>query len=428
MRDRFWERDISCALATAVLLAASACSEAADQGPHGTWVGTVTTEGNVTTVVNESGSVWGGTARLVEEASIGLEAGSDEYMFSFVMSVFGTDEHIYVADEQANLVRRYDHEGVYVRTIGGVGQGPGEYVDPRVIAVAPDGRILISDSQVGRTQVYGANGATLESWLTLGVACCAWPIVFDADGVPWFPTRERRPNSFEPLYGVQAYGPEGPIGENVPLDVIDVPDVTVSVGGRELPVPFVSRFVWTPAGRASMLAGANHEYRFELQRHGEAILEVEKYWEPVAVDPAHAEWRRRATVARGRRFEPGWSWNGSEIPEHLPAFAGLIAASGGGFWVTRYGQPRRLTECVEDPLAEADGGRSAAANGCWRDVWILDAFDKNGKYLGEIDTPLNMMPFPLFAHVVGDRVIGVEVDDLGTFMVKRYRLLLPEEE
>ena len=28
----------------------------------GTWVGTIVTEGNVTTVVNESGSVWGGTA------------------------------------------------------------------------------------------------------------------------------------------------------------------------------------------------------------------------------------------------------------------------------------------------------------------------------------------------------------------------------
>ncbi len=41
------------------------------------WVGTVTTEGNVTTVINESGSLWGGTATLVEEASIGVESGGD---------------------------------------------------------------------------------------------------------------------------------------------------------------------------------------------------------------------------------------------------------------------------------------------------------------------------------------------------------------
>ena len=43
----------------------------------GTWVGTVTTEGNVTTVVNEAGSVWGGTARLVEELSVGVDPGAD---------------------------------------------------------------------------------------------------------------------------------------------------------------------------------------------------------------------------------------------------------------------------------------------------------------------------------------------------------------
>jgi len=58
-----------------------ACSPepAADSGDT-TWVGTITTEGNVTTVVNESGSVWGGTARLVEEASIGLAVGPEEYI------------------------------------------------------------------------------------------------------------------------------------------------------------------------------------------------------------------------------------------------------------------------------------------------------------------------------------------------------------
>ena len=58
-----------------VALAALACGpqeSATDAG--GSWVGTITTEGNVTTVVNESGSVWGGTARLVEEASIGARS------------------------------------------------------------------------------------------------------------------------------------------------------------------------------------------------------------------------------------------------------------------------------------------------------------------------------------------------------------------
>ena len=49
------------------LLAAGCGAPDTTPDADGTWVGTITTEGNVTTVVNESGSVWGGTARLVED-------------------------------------------------------------------------------------------------------------------------------------------------------------------------------------------------------------------------------------------------------------------------------------------------------------------------------------------------------------------------
>ena len=59
-------------LVTALILAVACSPESPDSSGDGTWVGTITTEGNVTTVVNESGSVWGGTATLVEEASIGV--------------------------------------------------------------------------------------------------------------------------------------------------------------------------------------------------------------------------------------------------------------------------------------------------------------------------------------------------------------------
>ncbi len=66
-------------VALAVIVAAASCAPAEEApAPDGTWVGTITTEGNVTTVVNESGSMWGWTARLVEEASIGVESVPEE--------------------------------------------------------------------------------------------------------------------------------------------------------------------------------------------------------------------------------------------------------------------------------------------------------------------------------------------------------------
>jgi hypothetical protein len=75
---------------TFVLLLCCACAPGSSEPADGPWHGTITSEGNVTTVVNESGSVWGGAERLVEEASIGVEVGADEYMFGRVAGVWVT--------------------------------------------------------------------------------------------------------------------------------------------------------------------------------------------------------------------------------------------------------------------------------------------------------------------------------------------------
>ena len=130
-----------------------------------TWVGTITTEGNVTTVVNESGSVWGGTATLVEEMSIGVEQGEDPYMFGLVSSIWATDDWIYVVDSPVPVLRVFNQEGRHVRDIGRRGQGPGEFELPNSVAVTPDGRILVRDGQPGqRTNVYAPDGELLDTW------------------------------------------------------------------------------------------------------------------------------------------------------------------------------------------------------------------------------------------------------------------------
>ncbi len=114
-----------------ILLLPLGCSAppAADT-PTGTWVGTITTEGNVTTVVNESGSVWGGTAMLVEEASIGVDVGDEPYMLAGVASIIAGEDRIYVLETRPPTVRVYDMSGTHIQDIGSEGQGPGEFQGP----------------------------------------------------------------------------------------------------------------------------------------------------------------------------------------------------------------------------------------------------------------------------------------------------------
>ena len=85
----------------------------------GTWVGEVRTQGAVTTVINQSGSVWGGVATLVEEVSLGVEKGYSAATFSVPFAPRG------------------------------------------VWALAPDGRLMRADSSEYRVTIEMPRGETL---------------------------------------------------------------------------------------------------------------------------------------------------------------------------------------------------------------------------------------------------------------------------
>ena len=121
-----------------------------------------------------------------------------------------------------------------------------------------------------------------------------------------------------------------------------------------------------------------------------------------------------------------WTWDGAEIPNHKPAFNSLVPAMSGETWVVREGASERLTDCVEDPLVEADY-RAALNRPCWRSNWIIDVFADDGRYLGAVTPPEDILPHTMSLFVRDDLVVGVTQDSLGTTRVKRYRLVLPGE-
>lgn len=242
------------ALPAAALSACSGADHGANPGA-GEWVGTVNVEGGVTTVANTSGSVWRGNAFLVEEASIGVEAGADEYMFGVLFAVRATDEHIYVTDEQADMVRRYDFDGVFVDNVGATGQGPGEYGDPAMVAVTGDERIIVFDFAADRMQIYAPDSQPLESWPAPNTGCCTSPMLVDDTGTLWAPTLQRDPESGELIFGIRAFGTQGPIEPEYRVRVLDVPTAELDVGPFSMGMPLMPQFTWTMASPGRVLAG-----------------------------------------------------------------------------------------------------------------------------------------------------------------------------
>jgi hypothetical protein len=132
--------------------------------PDASWRGSISTAGTVTTVVNEAGSVWGGTASLVEEASIGVDVGDAAYMLGSVDSVAATSDRIYLLEGNPPVVRVYDMNGLHLFDIGSEGQGPGELAHPMSMVIGADDRVLVRDAGNNRMTVFSLDGELLETW------------------------------------------------------------------------------------------------------------------------------------------------------------------------------------------------------------------------------------------------------------------------
>ncbi len=407
-----------------LLLSVAACSfvaEAPDAG--GTWVGTITTEGNVTTVINESGSVWGGTATLVEELSIGVDAGPSEYMFGSVDALYLTEDHVYVVDSQVPAVRSYDNKGVFVRAFGKEGQGPGEYTWPEAVAVDEAGRVFVLDIRLRRINVYGPSGEVIDTWPLETGSCCTARLFPLADGTIWKPVDRTDENGDFDL-GAQIVGPSGSEAV-VWAPVIDYEESThKNPDGYEVRTPYSASHYSSPAPDGKLVYGASDRYRFEVRSPAGARIVVERYWDPIPIPPEHKEWERRRKLAFDREMnDPDYELDSSQIPDHKPAYSWLVTTQTGEIWLKRPGPSERLEGCAGDPLEVSSA--EAWENPCWRDSMIIDVFDAEGRYLGDVEVPEELMPYVNPLTIRGSAVAAVAQDDNGTYRVKRYRLVLP---
>ncbi|MCH8992599.1 MAG: hypothetical protein IIA44_12750 [Acidobacteria bacterium] len=417
--------------ASVVVLSLTACAPQEDAAESdGTWVGTITTEGNVTTVVNESGSVWGGTATLVEEASIGAAEGPDHAMLSEFVVVHLSAEHILVADAKVPAVRQHDLEGGFMRDLGGSGQGPGEYSSPAMITTGADGRVFVFDARARRVNVYSDTGEPLDTYPVPQSACCRWTMATGPSGDLWLPVLRFGDDPLSPDFAVQAHGRDGPI-DPFWLILDDAPKpVRVRVDGNSArPIPFAPQSAWGVAGPELVMVGFGDRYRIEIQHRGRVTRIIEKHWQPIPVDPAHVEWSTAlliASVQQGGSNQSDWTWDGAGVPSHQPAFAWLMGTQTGEMWVRRDGSSVRLDDCVADPIT--DGAMIARQRPCWRAEPIVDVFGADGRFLGEVELPEGAKLSSGTFSARGKAVVLVVEDEAGTIMVKRYRLVLPGEE
>jgi hypothetical protein len=409
-------------------MATAACGGASDAGSSAAeWVGTVTTEGNVTTVVNESGSVWGGDVQLVEEVSIGVEAGEDAYMLGSVGAVWATDDEIYVVDRQVPALRVYDMGGRHLRDIGAEGSGPGEFRRPDSLAIGPQGRIYVRDYDNDRIMVFSPDGEEAGTLPLAGNFRTSTGIVMTVAGVLYSYQRIPSDDPEERTYGMVPRSLDGDTaGEPIPRPELEAPQgsslsarsESMSIG---MGVPFAPGVQWVVAPSGAVIAGVSDEYSFEIRYPDGAVTRVVRIDDPVPVDSAEADWHRKRITAQMRGYVADWSWNGDDIPEHKPAYTRFLPDHSGRIWVARPGPGKHVEgECDENPQADQERGAS-----CWGESTIWEVFDDEGRFLGGAEVPDTLNAYSP-TYIRDDVFIAALTDEMGTPMVKRYQLVYPD--
>jgi DNA-binding beta-propeller fold protein YncE len=84
------------------------------------------------------------------------------------VAVDSRNGHVYVADGYANsVVHCFDAEHRLIRSWGRPGAGPGEFTTPHGIWIDGSGRVLVSDRENDRVQLFDAEGRFLSEWRDL---------------------------------------------------------------------------------------------------------------------------------------------------------------------------------------------------------------------------------------------------------------------
>lgn len=157
MTKKFINPSILIFLSTAVFYISCGQQKAA-------WQGTIEEVDGVTVIKNPKEPMYEEEVlSLEEELSIGEAEGQAEYMFSLPTSIAVDDEeNIYVLDLKEGHIKVFNKKGVYQKTIGRRGQGPGELQGPLSIQITSENEIWVHNLTNSRILYFSRQGDFLR--------------------------------------------------------------------------------------------------------------------------------------------------------------------------------------------------------------------------------------------------------------------------
>lgn len=402
-------RQITCGLVLGCIAVGCAAGEAADVAVRDS-AGIRIVENHATDGGWPRGTPW--TAEV--DLTIGSDTGDAAYQFGRVghLAVTASGD-ILVLDQLAGEIRVFDRHGVFQRTIGRSGRGPGELsrsanavlpiagdslvvpdpAEQRITVFAPGGEaarvIAIPPQPMGQSWILLPDGRYLMRGLTISRGTSGfvfWDalLALSADGTV-------ADTLFEFDYAKSDLG--GPGRLRMPLIVNNPSWARLSDG----------RIAWTALDR---------DYVMIHDAMGQPVARVtHAQWISRPVTPADRTAMVELLRAKLRMIGGDASFADSpqvDAPERFPAVTAARAGPDGTIWVQRMGPVEAI-----DPMAINAPDRADFFGG---QTW--DVLDDAGRFLGSITLPPRFRIF----HITSDAIYGAARDDDGVERVVRLAL------
>lgn len=323
------------------------------------------------------------------------------------------DGLIVIADGENNELRFFDSTGVWQRTVGRKGGGPGEFEQlGAVFPLGPDS-FAVYDLNHRRVSVLGRDGNLIQETTLPQDADAGFPSVIGALGSNLLvqrqafshsspksgPRRDSVPVFRYPRWAAPAQLLGRLPGTDIYVEVQGSGGVVRSVMSTML--PFGLRLTLSAASD-QLYAGNGESYEISVyDREGRLarLLRRSQVPDPVTEEDIAAIKRERL-----EGFRPGSEalrdqvkkiLDGMTYPATKPAYASFVAGEGQWLWVRRFDQP--------------------ATNLPAR----YDVFDPGGQWLGHVDFPTNF----ILLHTGAGFALGVWKDSDDVEYVRLYHLL-----
>ena len=289
---------------------------------------------------------------------------------------------VWVADALQHDIRVFEADGRHVRSFGGMGGGPAEFLGVAGMDWASDGTLWVLDGGNMRFAVYDTAGNLLTTHRrNNSTVVSPWPLGFDAHGNLYDLVSADRGQ-------IVRYGPDLQPRDTFRLPAFELPAFEVvhkkgnATNVTKVVVPFVGVQEWRVDPEGFVWVGVTDRYRIERHRFdGMVDRAIERKVTPSRVT---REQRQRALAGHDDFVRQGGRIDASRIPSTLPVFQSFFFDDEGNLWVMR------------------TAGRNQPKP--------ADVFDRAGRYLGEVMLPSRLLPSP--APVVrGNRMVGVVQDD-----------------